>query len=536
MPNTRIVEIESSDAELITAVRGGDTAAYGLLFDRHHGAATALARQLVPGPDAGDLVAESFIRVLAVLQSGKGPDEFFRAYLLTALRRLHIDQIRQQKRVRPTGDQAELDRAVEFVDPAALSFEQGAAAAAFASLPERWQLVLWHLDVEGQKPADIAPLLAMSANSVSALAYRAREGLRQAYLQSHLAPTLHESCHRTTGLLGAYVRKGLSARDTSRVEEHLDECSRCTGIQLELADINSGLSGLLGPALLGSAATGYLAASGTGALVGAGVAAGTKGLVGTVTEALLAPFKVVGGAVSAAGTNGVVAAAVVVAVGTAGAVAVTSGLGGKDAPSTSSAPRTSPAPPSPSTAEPSTPQTTAEPPPTSTSAPVASPRPVSVADPAPPPLPEPGTDPAPEPAAKSVSTPEIEPVTPTDYGIAGVRVTNDSTILQRRITVHVTASNSGRPADEIVSITMSFRRPVVFRGVASPGWACGPAVRNQRLRTLTCTSRLDAGRGTTFVVKAIGLLPRGTVVVSAPGDPVSGNDSATFRSGVWPLT
>ena len=37
-------------------------------------------------------------------------------------------------------------------------------------------MVLWHLEVENQKPADIAPLLGMSANSVSALAYRAREG------------------------------------------------------------------------------------------------------------------------------------------------------------------------------------------------------------------------------------------------------------------------------------------------------------------------------------------------------------------------
>src|SRR3954447_14501137 len=91
---------ESSDAELIAAVRSGDTESYGQLFGRHRDAATRLARQLVPGPDADDLVAESFIRVLAVLQAGKGPDESFRAYLLTSLRRLHIDRIRASKRVR----------------------------------------------------------------------------------------------------------------------------------------------------------------------------------------------------------------------------------------------------------------------------------------------------------------------------------------------------------------------------------------------------------------------------------------------------
>jgi hypothetical protein len=33
----------------------------------------------------------------------------------------------------------------------------------------------------------MAPLLGLTANSVAALAYRAREGLRQAYLQMHLS-------------------------------------------------------------------------------------------------------------------------------------------------------------------------------------------------------------------------------------------------------------------------------------------------------------------------------------------------------------
>ena len=30
-------------------------------------------------------------------------------------------------------------------------FEDKAAARAFHSLPERWQLVLWHVEVEGQR-------------------------------------------------------------------------------------------------------------------------------------------------------------------------------------------------------------------------------------------------------------------------------------------------------------------------------------------------------------------------------------------------
>src|SRR5919107_528106 len=76
-----------SDAELISAVRGGDVDAYGELFARHVEAARRLARQLVSGPDVDDLVAEAFAKVFGVLRRGGGPDLAFRAYLLTAVRR-----------------------------------------------------------------------------------------------------------------------------------------------------------------------------------------------------------------------------------------------------------------------------------------------------------------------------------------------------------------------------------------------------------------------------------------------------------------
>ena len=189
-----------SDAELISRVRGGDLAAYGELYERHVDAARRLARQLARGPDADDLVSDAFAKVMTVLQNGGGPDVAFRAYLLTAVRRLHIDRIRSQSKLTTSDDMTQFDPGVPFHDPAVAGFESGAAAKAFASLPERWQLVLWHLEVEGQKPADVAPLLGMSANSVSALAYRAREGLRQAFLTAHLADTPTRSAAGSTSI------------------------------------------------------------------------------------------------------------------------------------------------------------------------------------------------------------------------------------------------------------------------------------------------------------------------------------------------
>lgn len=532
MSDISTTRAEASDAQLIAAVRAGDTEAYGELFGRHRDAATRLSSQLVPGPDADDLVAESFTRVLTLLQAGKGPDEFFRAYLLTSIRRLHVDRTRRQKRVKTTADDADLDRAVEFVDPAEMRFEQGAAAAAFAALPERWQLVLWHLDVEGQKPADIAPLLGMSPNSVSALAYRAREGLRQAYLQNHLAPSLHASCRTTTGMLGSYVRRGLSARDSVRVEAHLDECSRCTGLYLELSEINSNLSGILGPALLGTAAAGYV--GGGASLTG----------IGGLIEAAFAPVKSAGSAVAGAGTQGVVAAAVVVTVAAAGTIALTNDFGtsAKD-PAGVSSPRASIPAPAPSTDgadetgetdDPEPTPTTPVPTPSPTPTPIeTTPAAVVPSESAPSPDPEPSADPEPTP-----TTPPVEPITPTDYAIASVSATDELLpLLERRITVGISAANSGRAEAETVTLTLAFRRSIVFRGVVSPGWDCGSAVPNERLHTLTCSTSLAAGQGGTFVAKTSGLLhPGGSVTVTAPGDPVPGNNSAPLAPGIWPLS
>ena len=298
---------ELTDPELISRVREGDVAAYGTLFSRHVDAATRLARLLVNRSDADDLVSEAFVKVLNVLLGGGGPDVAFRAYLLTAVRRLHIDKVRSGQKLTTTDDLTPFDPGVPFTDTAVAGFEGGAAAKAFASLPERWQMVLWHLEVENQKPADIAPLLGMSANSVSALAYRAREGLRQAFLNMHSGDLPSDACRETNDLLGGYVRDALSRRDATRVEDHLEHCRRCTAVYLELSEVNSSLAAVLGPALLGAAAAAYLA----GGAAGAGLGAGALVLIGRGKDLILANAPVSAATAAAVGVVGITAIAVI---------------------------------------------------------------------------------------------------------------------------------------------------------------------------------------------------------------------------------
>lgn len=264
----------ATDAELLTAARSGDAAAFGTLYERHAAAARRLARHVVQHQsDVDDVVAETFARVLSALRRGNGPVEAFRPYLLTAVRRVAIDVLRGQQHQVPTDNSELPDPGEPFDDPAVADLDRSLITKAFLSLPERWSAVLWHTEVEQAKPAEVASLLGVSANSVAALRYRAREGLRQAYLQFHLSGRAEGSCQPVAARLGAYVRGRLSTKNSREVAEHLCGCVSCAAAFADLTAINDALRGVLAPVVLGAAAAGYLELAGHEAASG-GTAAG----------------------------------------------------------------------------------------------------------------------------------------------------------------------------------------------------------------------------------------------------------------------
>lgn len=127
-------------------------------------------------------------------------------------------------------------------------------AEAFRALPPRWQEVLWYTDVESMKPRHIAEHLGIKPSAVTALARRAREGLRQAWIALHLdAATLDPGCHAVLLNLPAYVRGGLGARATAEVAAHLLTCADCRAIAAEAASLSSKLALVLLPLSVGAA-------------------------------------------------------------------------------------------------------------------------------------------------------------------------------------------------------------------------------------------------------------------------------------------
>jgi Putative zinc-finger/Sigma-70, region 4 len=158
------------------------------------------------------------------------------------LRNTAIDRWRLDRFVVPCEQMPE--REPHYDEDRLIAAEQATLVTrAFATLPKRWQQVLWFTEVDQASPARIAPLLGISPNAVAALAYRAREGLRQAYLRMHSYADGEDACRVTRPRLGAWLRGGLSPQVARQVCRHLDDCGRCRAVMAELADLNAEMGG-----------------------------------------------------------------------------------------------------------------------------------------------------------------------------------------------------------------------------------------------------------------------------------------------------
>jgi len=254
------------DAELLALARRDHDEAYAALFTRHSYAAHRLARHLGHRDEAEDIVAESFAQVLDLFRRGKGPERAFRAYLFTTVRHEAGRRAKARQRVMPTDDERQIDSVVPFGAGQLEGFEEAAIRGAYESLPARWRTVLWHLDVEGRKPQELGPMLKLTPNSVSALAYRARSALREAYLRQHInheGPAASRTCREVRTKLSAYVRRTAPEREQAQVRTHLETCSECVAIHVDLEEVNREVGTIAASAAMVVSVLG---------LVGAGVA------------------------------------------------------------------------------------------------------------------------------------------------------------------------------------------------------------------------------------------------------------------------
>ncbi|GDY31160.1 sigma-70 family RNA polymerase sigma factor [Gandjariella thermophila] len=252
--NAHEPESPEDEQRLLDRLRSGDEAAFAELFSRHADAVRRFAARHAADPtDADDLAAEAFFRVLQAVRRGAGPSENVRTYLLTVARRVAWEWSGRRRDV-PVTDEELGQRVEPHADNLTRRADHHLIAQAFTSLPERWRTVLWRIEVEGERPATAAPHFGLSANATAALARRARDGLRAAYLQAHVAAGRGEAdCRPVLDRLGAYTAGGVKGLEARRIRGHLASCRSCRSLQDELRQVCAELRGYA--AVLAPAAT-----------------------------------------------------------------------------------------------------------------------------------------------------------------------------------------------------------------------------------------------------------------------------------------
>ncbi|MFF0384992.1 sigma-70 family RNA polymerase sigma factor [Streptomyces sp. NPDC004286] len=450
-----------ADGELIERMRAGDDSAYEELYRRHADAVRRYARTCCrDGHTADDLTAEVFARMLQAVRGGSGPEYAVRAYLLTSVRRVAAHWTQSAKREHLVDDFAvfaqQAARAAEVADDtgplgafgadlgadvrAMHEAEQTLAMQAFRSLPERWQAVLWHTEVEDESPSEVAVLFGLDANGTRVLASRAREGLKQAYLQAHVSATLvnDEDCARYADQLGGYARRKLRVRAERGLRKHLEECAKCRLAAAQIEEVAGGIPAVVPIAVIGwFGAAGYAKALGViagGAGVGAaGAAAAATGSTGGGAAGGGAASEGLGAPVKAGIATGVVAvAAAVVALAlvndsrpakeiaepspSAPVIQQTPPPAPPPAKKQEPAPKP-PAPPAPAPVVPVAEKPAPEPKPTPKPTPTPTPKPTPKPRPTPTPTPTP-TPPNPKPTPTPTPTPTPPPPPPRSYELS----------------------------------------------------------------------------------------------------------------------
>ena len=236
------------DDGLITQARAGSGEAFEELWRRHAEAGRRVAARFTQSSEPDDLVQEAYLRIYTALQNGKGPDVAFRPYLYQTIRNIAITwsgrPVEQSISV--------LAEMSDGTDMMGKILEDSLTAKAFRSLPGRWQSVLWYSEVEGLEPAEIAPLLGITSGAVSALAYRAREGLRRAWLQMHVnSDSVPPECTWAAERMGDFNRGALRRAPRARFDAHVTGCTRCMVLVDEVSEVSRKLGLVMVPIVVG---------------------------------------------------------------------------------------------------------------------------------------------------------------------------------------------------------------------------------------------------------------------------------------------
>lgn len=219
---------ESSDRELVEAVRAGDTSAFSMLYGRHVGAVRGEIYRTSGGDALVDLVQDAFARALEALPSLRDTS-LFRPWLLSIARRTAIDERRVRWREQPLEDrlaEGVTDRALQPEDIAELHELAGLVRGMVAGLSQRDAAAVRLVVDLGFSPDELGPALGVTPGAARVVLHRARRRLRDALVLELLVRRQIDGCPQFAPLreqgdlveAARHVRRCPVCRDVAREE------------------------------------------------------------------------------------------------------------------------------------------------------------------------------------------------------------------------------------------------------------------------------------------------------------------------------
>ncbi|THE16057.1 hypothetical protein E1J17_17635, partial [Kocuria rosea] len=254
------------DDVLLDAAHSGDADAFGVLRERYHGTALAVARSRTGSTEEAEGVAAAALgRIEQIVGEGGGPRAFLGAFVVWMVGR------------EADGGTRPVALPDDPADPASL-------VRVFSGLPAEWQGFLWRTEVLGQSARRASAALGLGAVAAAGLHRDMVRGLRGLYGQAAADRVAGPACAEFSAELPHFVRGTRGQRSRRDVKAHLDGCARCTAEYLGRQDIGTGLRTWTLPVLAGLPLWGTesleltnliaAAGAGTGAAAGAGAATG----------------------------------------------------------------------------------------------------------------------------------------------------------------------------------------------------------------------------------------------------------------------
>ncbi len=161
---------------LVDLARGGDSEAFGLLYDHYHGSIYRFVYYRVRSvPLAEDLTSETFLRALRSIRTFHWQGKDFGAWLTTIARNLARDHFKagRTRLERSTDDLAAYDASTEGPESTVLTaLTHRALLAALTELPHEQQECLIMRFLQGLSIAETARVLGRSDGAVKQLQLR----------------------------------------------------------------------------------------------------------------------------------------------------------------------------------------------------------------------------------------------------------------------------------------------------------------------------------------------------------------------------